>query len=118
MNKLRRKFDPALRGLGLAFSDHSVQTQLMMAALAVTVGLILNFTAEEWLVMIGLIALVIVTEIMNTALERLCDFIHPDQHEQIRNIKDLAAGAVLAASLASLIAGVMIVMRHLMPLMA
>lgn len=113
MNKLRKKFDPALRGLGLALGDHSVQTQLMMAALAVMAGLILSFAVEEWLVMTGLIGLVIVTEIVNTALERLCDFIHPDHHEQIRNIKDLAAGAVLAASSAALIAGLLIVVRHL-----
>ena len=50
---------------------------------------------------------------LNTAIERLCDFVQPKQDARIKAIKDLAAGAVLCASLAALIVGGMIVIRHL-----
>ena len=48
------------------------------------------------------VGLVLVTELVNSALETLIDHIHPDQHPEIGAAKDIAAGAVLVSSLVSL----------------
>jgi diacylglycerol kinase (ATP) len=53
-------------------------------------------------------AVVLTLEIMNTALEIICDFIHPEYHPKIGVIKDVSAGAVLLAALFSVIIGVLV----------
>ena len=113
MRALIKKFKPALNGLALAAQDRSVAIQLGFAVLAGLAGLGLGFIFWEWALVITLAALVIAAEILNTAIERLCDFVQPKQDDRIKTIKDLAAGAVLCASLAALIVGGMIVIRHL-----
>ena len=45
----------------------------------------------------------LVAEALNTAIEKVADFIHPDYHEKIGFIKDIAAGGPAFAALASLI---------------
>ena len=45
---------------------------------------------------------------INTAIEAIADFIHPEKHEKIGFIKDIAAGAVFIASIAAVIAGLII----------
>jgi diacylglycerol kinase (ATP) len=54
------------------------------------------------------IGLVLVVESLNTAIEQLCDFIHPDHHKKIGLIKDVAAGAVGMAALFAFIVAVFI----------
>lgn len=51
------------------------------------------------------ISIVLVAEAMNTAIEKISDFIHPEYHDKIKVIKDIAAGAVGIAALISLIIG-------------
>ena len=106
MRALIKKFKPALNGLALAAQDRSVAIQLGFAVLAGLAGLGLGFVFWEWALVITLAALVITAEILNTAIERLCDFVQPKQDARIKTIKDLAAGAVLCV-------GGMIVIRHL-----
>ena len=52
--------------------------------------------------------LVWVTEILNTCLEKLADFITLEQHPHIKYIKDLAAGAVLVAAIIAVVTGLLI----------
>lgn len=49
-----------------------------------------------------------ITEMLNTCIERMMDFIHPEDHQHIKFIKDLAAGAVLAAAFTAVVAGLLI----------
>ncbi len=55
-----------------------------------------------WWGLIALVtALVLALELLNSALERLIDHLHPDRHPEIKLVKDMAAGAVLVLSLAA-----------------
>jgi diacylglycerol kinase (ATP) len=45
---------------------------------------------------------------LNTAVEYVADFIHPEHHKSIGQIKDIAAGAVFIASVAAVIAAIVI----------
>ena len=62
------------------------------------------------------IAFVWVTEMINTAIEKAMDFISTERHEQIRNIKDMAAGAVLIASITAVIVGSIIFIPKILSL--
>ena len=57
----------------------------------------------EWMIQFLAIGLVLVAEAVNTAIEEVADFIHPDYHKKIGLIKDIAAGAPSFAAFISLI---------------
>ncbi|NDP28893.1 MAG: diacylglycerol kinase family protein, partial [Flavobacterium sp.] len=68
----------------------------------------MHITATEWLFQILAIGLVMSLEGINTAVEKIADFIHPDYHERIGFIKDIAAGAVFFAALTAILIGLII----------
>ena len=113
MNRLIRKFRPAFSGLLNAFKDKSVRIQLVLGTIVVTAGIFLHLSWMEWAVILTLTGLVITAEIFNTAIERLCDFIHPAQNEKIGKIKDYSAAAVLLMSLTAAAAGICILLSHI-----
>jgi undecaprenol kinase len=97
----------ALAGLSHAIgAERSVRTHLMFL-LAVLVALAYLRPAPVWWALVLLISsAVIAAELFNTAIERLADHLQPEEHPQIRIIKDCAAAAVLVLSAGALCVGV------------
>lgn len=62
----------------------------------------------EIMALVFCIALVWLTEMINTSIEKAMDFIYPERHPQIALIKDIAAGAVLIAACCALVIGLII----------
>lgn len=89
-------------------NERNGQIQLVAAIIVVTLGLVFQIDTKEWLVVVLCILMVVTLEMINTALEKLCDVVHPGYHPQIKIIKDIAAGAVLIAALGSIIIGAII----------
>ena len=87
--------------------------QFLLAALAAAAGLMLHLSAAEWQTVLVCIGAVITAEMLNTCIEDLCNLHTLAQDERIRTIKDLAAGAVLAASLIALANALLILWNHL-----
>ena len=99
----------ALRGLWLLVStEHSIMVQTAIAILMTLFGWWLDLSATEWILQIFAIGLVLVAESLNTAIEKICDFIHPDYNERIGFIKDISAGAVTFAAISAIIIGLII----------
>lgn len=102
-------FGYAFRGLGRFFKEEANARIHLFATVAVTAGMILLPVSR-----MEIIALVIVTgfvwaaEAFNTVIERLVDIVHPGWHPKAGYIKDLAAGAVLLASITALVTGAII----------
>lgn len=97
--RVLRSFGPAFTGIGTALrSQPNLQVHLVATLAVTTLGLIQNLPAWKWGCLGLCIGLVWVAELLNTALEKLCDRITLEQDEQIRQVKDIAAGAVLIAS--------------------
>jgi len=71
-------------------------------------GFFFEISSTEWTVQILAIALVLGTEGMNTAIEKLADFVQPDHDPKIGFIKDISAGAVMLVSIAACIVGLII----------
>jgi diacylglycerol kinase (ATP) len=99
-----RKVRTVLSGLRYAvLHDFSVAYKLVVS----TVVLGAAFALREWvdfLVIAVATAMVLSAEMMNSAIEALCDFVEPRHSEKIRIVKDIAAGAVGVAILAWLLA--------------
>jgi len=99
----------ALKGaLILLRTEASVQVQFSIATLLTIAGFYFKISTTEWMFQIFSIGLIMSIEGLNTAVEEIADFIHPEFHNKIGLIKDIAAGAVFIAAIASTIIGVII----------
>ncbi len=99
----------ALKGaIKLATTEHSVMLQSCIALLLIGAGFYFEITNEEWMFQTLAIGLVLAVEGLNTAVEKIADFIHPEFHEKIGFIKDIAAGAVFFAAMTAIAIGCII----------
>jgi diacylglycerol kinase len=99
----------ALQGANQFFSrQRNAKIQTVMGITAIALGFIVSITPYQWLLVLFCIGLVISLEMINSAIEIFCDMVTIDFHPKIKIIKDVAAGAVLVASIASLIIGLII----------
>lgn len=97
----------ALKGLRLALQrEISLRTHLSVAAAVLLVLLFMRPAALWWAILALAVGLVLVTELLNSALETLVDHLHPEAHPEIGAAKDMAAGAVLVASVIAIVVGV------------
>jgi diacylglycerol kinase len=81
--------------------------------LVIVAGIVLRFSALGWAVVVLAGALVFVAELLNTALEALVDLVSPQDHPLAKQAKDVAAAAVLAASVGAAAAGVFVIAETL-----
>lgn len=92
----------------LITTEHSVMVQSSIAVLLIIAGFYYNISHEEWLIQTLATGLVLGIEGLNTAVEKVADFIHPSYHEKIGFIKDIAAGAVFFAAMTAIAVGCII----------
>ena len=99
----------ALKGaVKLVTTEHSVMVQSSLAILLIIAGFYFGITRIEWMFQILVFGLVLAVEGLNTAVEKIADFIHPEYHERIGFIKDIAAGAVFFAAMTAIAVGCII----------
>ncbi|WP_405604289.1 diacylglycerol kinase family protein [Polaribacter sp. Asnod1-A03] len=99
-----RSFKFAFKGIWLLITtEDSIKVQSFIAIIAIIMGFFFNLSNIEWMFQFLIIGFVLVAEALNTAVEKLADFIHPDYHKKIGFIKDIAAGAPTFAAITSLI---------------
>lgn len=104
-----RSFKFAIKGMWLLFTtEHSIMIQVGIALIVSLLGWWLELSTAEWIFQILAIGLVLVAESLNTCIEKLCDFIHPEQHKKIGFIKDIAAGGVSFAAITAIVIGLLI----------
>ncbi len=103
---LLSSFRAAFAGLGsVVRTQRNMAIHLGVATLVVVAGAVLGFALWEWAILFLTIALVLVAETFNTALESLVDLASPEKRPLARRTKDLAAAAVLLAALFSVVIG-------------
>ncbi len=112
--KRLRSIQYALDGLKqAALYEHNARIHFVAALLVFLLSLVLSVSVTEAIVLIFSIALVWITELINTSIEKALDFITTEQRPEIKFIKDVAAGAVLIAALAALSIGIIIFLPKL-----
>ena len=92
----------------LVTTEHSIMVQFSLGILVTIAGFYFNISKTEWLFQTMAIGLVLSIEGLNTAVEKIADFIHPNFHDKIGFIKDIAAGAVFFAALVAIAVGLII----------
>ena len=105
-----------IRSIGYAFkgaimllrTEASVKVQFTIALLVTAAGFFFDISSNEWTTQLLAIGLVMSMEGINTAIEEMANFIHPEHHNKIGLIKDIAAGAVFFSSIFAIIIGLII----------
>ena len=99
----------AIRGAWLLITtEHSIMVQVGIAIVMTVAGFIMELSSIEWMFQLLAIGLVLVAESLNTGLEKLSDFVHPDYNDRIGFIKDISAGAATFAAIIAVIIGLII----------
>lgn len=99
----------ALRGAYLLVrTEASIKIQVFIALVATAAGFYFGISNTEWILQIFAIALVLGIESLNTAVEKIADYVQPEFDEKIGFIKDISAGAVMLVSIAASIIGLII----------
>ena len=112
-------FKYAFSGLkSLIKHEHNSRLHLLAAILAIAMGLILGISRAEWMILIIIIAMVFITEILNSALENLTDYVSPEYSSIIKRVKDYCAAAVLISAITSVIVGLLIFLPKLIQILS
>lgn len=99
----------AIRGaILLVRTEASIKIQLVIALAMCAAGFYFHISTTEWMIQLFAMALVLGIEGMNTAVEKLSDFVQPDFDKKIGTIKDISAGAVMLVSVLAGIIGCII----------
>jgi diacylglycerol kinase len=109
-----QSFIPAFQGIfTLIKHEKNALIHLIATIAAIAAGFLLQITHIEWLFVILAITLVWITELINTAIEKLTDIYQPNCHPTAKIVKDCAAGAVLLGALYSIIVAVVVFLPKL-----
>lgn len=109
-------FQNRVRSVGVAFrgalllirTEGSIKVQVFIVLLVTAAGFYFDISATEWMLQTFAIGLVLGVEGVNTAVEKLSDYVQPQFDRKIGFIKDISAGAVMCVSIASSIVGLII----------
>jgi diacylglycerol kinase len=109
-------FGKRIKGCGYAIkgawmlvkNEASIQVQTAIAIIMTCAGFYFNISTTEWIMQCFAIGLVLSVEGLNTAAEEIANFVHPDFHNKIGYIKDVAAGAVFFAAITAVVIGCLI----------
>ena len=94
MKRIFNAFFYSMDGLRWAATREAAFRQEL--AVVIAGALLAPFVAAAWwqaVLLVGALVLVLVVELLNTAIEKLCDHVRPERHEDIRVIKDMGSAA-------------------------
>lgn len=107
--KFIRGFGYAINGIFTAVKEQlNLKVHLLAMVCVIAAGLFFKLNTTEWAVVLLTFGLVLVAEMVNTAIEYLVDFVSPEHHLQAGKVKDVAAGAVLISAIIAGVVGLLI----------
>lgn len=113
-NRLLKSFTYALRGLFKVFrEEQNLRVQTLAGILALVLAWSFGLTRLEWLILIIVICLVILMEVVNSAVERITDVLKPRINNYVKEIKDIMAAAVMLAAMVAVITGLILFIPHI-----
>ncbi len=114
IKRLCKSFSYAFRGLFKTLrEEQNLQIQSLVAFVVLASGWYLKIEKGEWLILILVIGLVILMELINSAVERVTDILKPRLDNYVKEIKDIMAAVVMFASIMAVIVGLIIFMPYL-----
>jgi diacylglycerol kinase (ATP) len=110
-----QSFGHAFRGIVFGLlTQRNVLIHALASFVVIVLGFVLQIERWEWCAILISCGLVWAAELLNTAIERLADRVTLEREEAIRVVKDAAAGAVLAASIAAAAVGAVVFLPRLL----
>ncbi len=97
-------------------SERNFRIHICVYCFMVILSLFLGISILEWLFLHLVSALVIISEIFNTAIEKTLDWLEPNHHDVVKVVKDICAGGVLISAIAAVIIGLIIFVPHFIEL--
>jgi diacylglycerol kinase len=114
LRRVVRSFGFAFAGLAVMLrTQPNFVVHTLAAVLALALGAVLGLSPLEFAVIVLTVALVMVVECLNTALETLCDLVSPGVHPLIKRAKDISAAAVLIGAIGSVVIAILVFGPHL-----
>ncbi len=114
---LGQSFKNAFNGIYQAMvSERNLRLHTVATALVIIAGIILGLDTMRWIFLVLAIGLVLISELLNTSLEKLTDMVTSEYSEEARKVKDISAAAVLISAVLSAIVGLMVFYGPLMDL--
>lgn len=118
IQKVIKSFSFAVQGITLALrSERNLKIHFAVTVLVVIFGFFLSLSTMEWLFILFAIGGVISLELLNSALERVVDLVTEEFHPLAKQAKDMAAGAVFAYAILSVVVGLIIFMPKILSLL-
>jgi diacylglycerol kinase len=109
-----KSFIYALRGLKASLKEQrNLKVQVLIVMITIAAGFYLDITSVEWCLIFLCAGLVIGLELVNTSIENLVDLVTRKRIPLAGKIKDIAAGAVLVASIIAVVIGVIVFRKYL-----
>jgi len=109
---IQQSFQAAFSGLKhVLATERNAQIHVVVAVAVLIFGRWVGLDRTEWAWVVVALVLVWVSELVNTAVERLSDLISSSYSLKIKQIKDISAAAVLIASLGAVAIGILILLR-------
>ncbi|NLL81552.1 MAG: phosphatase PAP2 family protein [Tissierellia bacterium] len=109
INRLIETFNHAINGILWAIkSEKNLRRHYLIAVLVLFISLFYNLSRMEFLMLLITVSLVLITEMINTSIEKAIDIYTKDFHPLAKIAKDVSAGAVLIAALNSIVVGYLI----------
>jgi len=109
----KKSFGYAIKGLCALYRETNARIHAVATTLVIATGVTLDLTSLDWTLLAIAATVVWVAEALNTALEALSDAAVPEHSPHIAVAKDVAAGAVLLASLGAVAVGLLVFLPHL-----
>ena len=115
---IARSFKNSVRGFQVLLkNEYNLYIQIGAGIIVTIVGFFFDLSNIEWAIQTAMIGLVIFAELVNTAIEKTMDLVHPEYDERVRDIKDLASGAVLFMLLVAVASGLFIYIPKVLDLL-
>jgi diacylglycerol kinase len=103
---MKNSFAFAFKGvIACMKTERNFRFHLAFAFYVVIAGIVTRLNETEWILVLVCIGAVTGAEIFNTAIEKLCDTLHPGHHQGVGLVKDMTAGAVLMFAVSSAVIG-------------
>jgi diacylglycerol kinase len=114
VRRLFKSFSYAAKGLHKTFKEEqNLRIQTALSLIAFLLGIYFQISMEQWAEIVTVICLVLFAEIANSAVERITDVLKPRINSYVKEIKDIMAAAVLLASIAATVVGLLVFLPYL-----
>lgn len=113
-----KSFSFAFEGIKTAFKEEpNFKIHTALGVLALILAFFLGFSRVEWLILLFTISLVLILELINTALESMVNLVSPEIKPEAKIAKDVAASAVLISAILSILVGIVLFVPKLFSLL-